>query len=149
MFVHSQAVGFSNEKWITADFSLLFVRLDKKIHFDEKKLTFFSYQVNWFVLQVYRILRCNYIHHHTPLKPAVPKHVKRSRKSPVKERLSSLNQRYRKARRVLQMMKLRLFFFYVGFLSRTLTNQRAAGEGGGHFINSSLPLPPASQTLKH
>ena len=41
------------------------------------------------------------------------------------------------------------FFFYVGFLSRTFTNHRTAGEGGGHFINSSLPLPPASQTLRH
>ena len=41
------------------------------------------------------------------------------------------------------------FFFYVGFLSRTFTNHRTAGEGGGYFINSSLPLPPASQTLRH
>ena len=24
-----------------------------------------------------------------------------------------------------------------------------SGEGGGHFFNSSLPLPPASQTLRH
>ena len=23
------------------------------------------------------------------------------------------------------------------------------GEGGGHFLDSSLPLPPASQTLRH
>ena len=41
------------------------------------------------------------------------------------------------------------FFFYMGFLSRTFTNHRTAGEGGGHFINSSLPLPPTSQTLRH
>ena len=41
------------------------------------------------------------------------------------------------------------FFFYVGFLSRTFTNHRTAGEGGGHFINSSVPLPPASQALRH
>ena len=41
------------------------------------------------------------------------------------------------------------FFFYGGFLSRTFTNHRTSGEGGGHFINSSLPLPPASQTLRH
>ena len=32
--------------------------------------------------------------------------------------------------------------------SRT-TNDRTAGEGRGHFFNSSLPLPPASQTLRH
>ena len=41
------------------------------------------------------------------------------------------------------------FFFYLGFLSRPFTNHRTAGEGGGHFFNSSLPLPPASQTLRH
>ena len=39
------------------------------------------------------------------------------------------------------------FFFYVVFLSRTFTNHRTAGKGGGYFINSSLPIPPASQTL--
>ena len=41
------------------------------------------------------------------------------------------------------------FFFYLGFFSQTFTNHRTAGEGGGHFFNSSLPLPPASQTLRH
>ena len=35
------------------------------------------------------------------------------------------------------------------FLSRTFTNRRTAEEGGGHFFNSSLPLPPASQTRRH
>ena len=40
-----------------------------------------------------------------------------------------------------------VFFFYLGFLLRTFTNHRTAGEGGGHFFNSSLPLPSASQTL--
>ena len=35
-------------------------------------------------------------------------------------------------------------FFSLGFLSQTVTNYSAAGEGGGHFFNSSLPLPPAS-----
>ena len=79
------------------DFPLLFVRLDRKIHLYEKKLNFLSYQINWFVLQVYQILQSDFICHHTPLKPTVPKHVKRSRESPVKERLSSLNQWYRKA----------------------------------------------------
>ena len=38
-------------------------------------------------------------------------------------------------------------FFCLGFLSRPFTNYRTTGEGGGHFINSSLPLPPASQVL--
>ena len=42
-----------------------------------------------------------------------------------------------------------VFFFYLGFLSRPFTNHRTAGEGGGHFFNSSLPLLPASQTLRH
>ena len=40
-------------------------------------------------------------------------------------------------------------FFYLGFLSRTFTIHSAAGEGGGHFLNSSLPLPPASRALGH
>ena len=40
-------------------------------------------------------------------------------------------------------------FFYLGFLSRPFTNHSTAGEGGRHFFNSSLPLPPASQTRRH
>ena len=40
-------------------------------------------------------------------------------------------------------------FFYLDFLPQPLTNQRTAGERGGHFFNSSLPLPPASQTLRY
>ena len=39
-------------------------------------------------------------------------------------------------------------FFSLGFLSRSFANHRTAGEGGGHFFNSSLPLPPSSQTLR-
>ena len=42
-----------------------------------------------------------------------------------------------------------LFFFYLAFLSRIFTNHWTAGEGGGHFLNSSLPLSPASQILRH
>ena len=42
-----------------------------------------------------------------------------------------------------------VFFFYLGFLSRTFTIHRPAGEGGGYFFKSSLPLPSASQTLRH
>ena len=41
------------------------------------------------------------------------------------------------------------FFFYLGFLLRTFTNHRTAEEGGGHLLNSSLPLTPASQALRH
>ena len=41
------------------------------------------------------------------------------------------------------------FFFYLGFLSQPFTNHRTTGEGGGHFFNSSLPCPPASQTLRY
>ena len=40
------------------------------------------------------------------------------------------------------------FFSYLGFLSRTFTIHRTAGESGGHLFNSSLPLPFASQTLR-
>ena len=41
------------------------------------------------------------------------------------------------------------FFFYLGFLSRTFTIHETAGEGGGYLFNSSLPLRPASQTLRY
>ena len=41
------------------------------------------------------------------------------------------------------------FFFYLHFLSQSFTNHGTAGEGGRHFFNSSLPLPPVSQTLRH
>ena len=37
-------------------------------------------------------------------------------------------------------------FFYLGLLSQTFTNHRPAGEGRGHFLNSSQPLPTASDT---
>ena len=51
----------------------------------------------------------------------------------------------------LQKMKMEDFdfFFYPSFLSRTFTNHRTAREGGGHYIHSLLPLPPASQVLRH
>ena len=45
--------------------------------------------------------------------------------------------------------RLFVFFFYLGFLSRPFTNHRIAGEGEGHFNNSSLSLPPTSQALRH
>ena len=35
------------------------------------------------------------------------------------------------------------FLFYLGFLSQPFMNHRTTGEGGRHFFNSSLPLPPA------
>ena len=40
-------------------------------------------------------------------------------------------------------------FFCLGFLSQTFTIERTAGEEGGYFFNSSLSLPPTSQTLRH
>ena len=42
-----------------------------------------------------------------------------------------------------------IFFFYLGFLSRTFMNHRAGGEWGGHFLNSSLPPPSPSQIFRH
>ena len=43
-----------------------------------------------------------------------------------------------------------IFCFTVwGVLSRIFANHRTAGEGGGHFFNSSVPLPPASPALRH
>ena len=41
------------------------------------------------------------------------------------------------------------FFFYLGFLSQTFMIYRTAGEEGGYFFRSSLPLPPSSQALTH
>ena len=41
------------------------------------------------------------------------------------------------------------FFFYLGFLSRPFTNHKTPGEAVGHFFNFSLPLQPASQTLRY
>ena len=43
----------------------------------------------------------------------------------------------------------RSFFFYLGFFSRIFRMHRTAGEGGGYLCNSFLPLPPASQTIRH
>ena len=43
------------------------------------------------------------------------------------------------------------FFLFLlsDFLSQSFTSQRTAGEGRGHFFNSWLPPPLASQTLRH
>ena len=38
-----------------------------------------------------------------------------------------------------------LLFIYLGFLAQPFMNQ----EGGEYLFNSSLPLPPASQKLRH
>ena len=38
-------------------------------------------------------------------------------------------------------------FFCLGFHSQTFTNHRTAGEEGGHFFKSSLPLPPLHRHL--
>ena len=42
-----------------------------------------------------------------------------------------------------------IFIFYLGFLSRTFKIYRAAEEGGNYFFNSSLPLTPVSQRIRH
>ena len=51
-------------------------------------------------------------------------------------------------------VKSKLIFFsffsiWFFFLSRTFTIHRTAGEEGRYLFNSSLPLPTASQTLRH
>ena len=38
--------------------------------------------------------------------------------------------------------------FFLGFAWQTVTDHRTAMEAGGHSINSSLALPPASQALR-
>ena len=42
-----------------------------------------------------------------------------------------------------------LLFFYLAFLSQIFTIHRTAGEVGGCFLISFLPLPPTLQTLSH
>ena len=43
-----------------------------------------------------------------------------------------------------------VFLFYLGFsFTHIHKSQRTTGERAGHFFNSSLPLPPASETLRH
>ena len=49
----------------------------------------------------------------------------------------------------VNMLKWRIFLFYLDFLSQTFTIHRKSGEGGGYFFNWSLQLPPASQTFIH
>ena len=55
----------------------------------------------------------------------------------------------------MSLVKLTEFNVNIFFLKFSMwiffhdTNHRTAEEGGGHFIKSSLPLPPASQTLRH
>ena len=41
------------------------------------------------------------------------------------------------------------FFWHLDFLLRTFTIHSTARGGKGYFFNTSLPLPPASQTLRH
>ena len=41
------------------------------------------------------------------------------------------------------------FFFLSGFSFTNIHESQDCREGGGHFFNSSLPLPSASQTLRH
>ena len=48
----------------------------------------------------------------------------------------------------LKLLFFYLFFYLFFFLSRTFKIHRTAGEGGGYLVNSSLPLPPTSQTLR-
>ena len=58
------------------------------------------------------------------------------------------------SRRIDKMSGRRLLFVLFcfsiwDFFSRPFTNHRTAGEERGHFLNSSLPLRSASQTLRH
>ena len=54
-----------------------------------------------------------------------------------------------KINKVWNLKSIKVFFFYLGFLSWTFTIRRTAEEKGGYLFNSPLPLPPASQTVKH
>ena len=69
------------------------------------------------------------------------------------QKLELSYQAYRSSAEILegitQTYKFRQFFLCLVFLSPTRECFRTAGEGRGYFINSSLPLLPASQTLRH
>ena len=41
------------------------------------------------------------------------------------------------------------FFFYLVFLSQVFLIHKRAGKQGSYLFSSSVPLPPASQTLRH
>ena len=58
-----------------------------------------------------------------------------------KKLLIVINSKKRKNQRVATSPFCSIWVFF--------HNHPTAGEGGGHFLNSSLPLPPASQTLRH
>ena len=60
-----------------------------------------------------------------------------------------ISQFYFKVPKTIRLNETHYFFLYLGFLSRTFMIHRTAGGGGGYLLNSSLPLPPASQTLRH
>ena len=49
----------------------------------------------------------------------------------------------------LQFFSFFLFFFCLGFLSRTFTIHRTACKVGCYLFNSSIPLPSASHALRH
>ena len=66
-----------------------------------------------------------------------------------KEKVEKYQDLKKEIRRLWKLRNVEIFFFYEGFLSRTFTNNRTAGEGERHFFNSSLPLPSTSQTLRH
>ena len=50
---------------------------------------------------------------------------------------------FRKSVLTCRKAELASFFF------TNIMIHRAAAEGGGHFFKSSLPLPPALQTLRY
>ena len=50
-----------------------------------------------------------------------------------------------KINKVWNLKSIKVFFFYLGFLSWTFTIRRTAEEKGGYLFNSPLPLSPASQ----
>ena len=50
---------------------------------------------------------------------------------------------------LLSVVPEKPFFFVSGFFSQTFTKHKTVEEWGGHFFNSSLLLPPTSQTVRH
>ena len=50
---------------------------------------------------------------------------------------------------MMQMYILFCFFFLSGFSFTSIHDSQDSRGRGGYLFNSSLPLPPASQALRH
>ena len=67
----------------------------------------------------------------------------------IKPSRGIVNNYYIQLKKWVNMFVCFVVFFFLSFLSWTFTIHNRAGEGGEYLFNSSLPLPPTSQTHRH